>query len=327
MVMYMRNGPLFVIVVLMGLLLCAGLLAGLSHNLGAAAVPPNAAAPRIDANPGAAPHPQRSVLPPAVQPAAVQSPSALAEVDQTSAKKPAPTGDWTNRYVTTAFYLNVRSGAGKTYKILRTVKRGTVLEVADQTVNGWLKLADGGFVHGAYARPEPVQIVSPPAPISALPSEPVFPAESEETPKPAKPTSLVRSDSGLTEKAIAEILKGTDLEGHGLESAILEVEDDYGINAFFTIAVMKLESGNGKSRLAKAKNNLFGLNATGGRNENAFRFETKADSVRKFGQLIADHYIGKGYTTIEKVARKYCPVNDKWPKLVQNIMIRDRNLL
>ena len=87
---------------------------------------------------------------------------------------------------------------------------------------------------------------------------------------------------------------------------------------------MKLESGNGKSRLSQTKNNLFGLNATtGSENKKAFSFATKGDSVRKFGQLISKNYVGKGLTTIEKVAKKYCPANGRWSGHVKSIMKSD----
>jgi beta-N-acetylglucosaminidase len=141
---------------------------------------------------------------------------------------------------------------------------------------------------------------------------------------PNKPNYLVKSDSGLVESHIEEILKGTSLAGHDLAKAILEIEEKYGINAYFTIAVMKLESGNGKSRIAQDKNNLFGLNALDGDSFNkAFSFKTMGDSVEKFGQLISDNYIDKGYKTIEKVSTKYCQANPKWAGVVKGIMEND----
>jgi beta-N-acetylglucosaminidase len=144
----------------------------------------------------------------------------------------------------------------------------------------------------------------------------------------AKPTSNVKSDSGLMEANIEEIFKGTSLAGFGLEKAILEIEEEYGINAYFTIAVMKLESGNGKSKIAKDKNNLFGLNAIDGDQYNkAFSFKTKGDSVQKFGQLISENYIDKGFTTIEKVSAKYCQANPEWSDVVMSIMKSDYSKL
>jgi len=232
-------------------------------------------------------------------------------------------------YEVTAYYLNVRANAYSTSKIINVVKKGTLLQVLRTTDNGWLKLKDGGYVHSDYARLQ----ISEDTNVSVVENHPAsnnkmeslqLKDEPEPSGDPVTPSSIVKTDSGLTEEDIELIFEGTALAGNGLEEAILEVEDQYGINALFTIAVMKLESGNGSSRLAKNKNNLFGLNATGKDAHNkAYSFETKGDSVRKFGQLLANNYVGKGYTTIEKVAVKYCPANSKWSGLVKTIMKKD----
>ncbi|MCA0754327.1 glucosaminidase domain-containing protein [Paenibacillus sp. N4] len=237
-------------------------------------------------------------------------------------------------YEVTAYYLNVRSEPNAGSRILHVAEQGTAFEIAAVTDNGWLKLKDGGYIHAGYAKktennaPEPA--AEEPAPkkqkaavrIASVESSASAPEETRQLPD--KPSSRVDSDSGLTMAHIKKIFKGTALSGHGLESAILEIEEEYGINAFFTIAVMKLESGNGKSKLAKNKNNLFGLNAIDGDKYNkAFSFKTKGDSVRRFGKLLSKHYVGKGLETVEQVAKKYCPANSKWPSLVRAIMKSD----
>ncbi len=87
---------------------------------------------------------------------------------------------------------------------------------------------------------------------------------------------------------------------------------------------MKLESGHGKSKIAKNKNNLFGLNAIDGDAYNkAFSFKTKGESIQKFGQIISDYYIEEGYTSVEKVASKYCQANPKWSALIMRMMKND----
>jgi flagellum-specific peptidoglycan hydrolase FlgJ len=241
-------------------------------------------------------------------------------------------------YEVTAYYLNVREQPSSDSAILDVAEKGERLRVSNATDNGWYKLQDGGYVHGDYLKPSEgvhtwnVNGVSAAVRTAvpklnqevAIASAAPVPAVRKTIPgEPMKPSSTVEVDSGLTEAHIADIFEGTALEGHDLEQAILDVEETYGINAYFTIAVMKLESGNGKSKLAKEKNNLFGLNAVGNSTKKAFAFETKADSVYKFGQLISKSYVGKGYTTIEKVARKYCPANPKWASLVKRIMNGD----
>ncbi|MFB9328621.1 glucosaminidase domain-containing protein [Paenibacillus aurantiacus] len=242
-------------------------------------------------------------------------------------------------YRVTAYYLNVRANGYSTSKIIGTVKQGTELRIEKVTDKGWLRLEGGGYVHGGYAEPvgpaapASADVLKHPAKVAKTDAMVVKPATAQNAvlrlapakqAEPNQPKSLVKSVSGLTEAHIAEIFEDTALEGHGLEEEILAIEAEYGINAYFTIAVMKLESGNGKSKIAKSKNNLFGLNAIDGdRYNKALKFETKRASVRKFGQLISKSYIGKGYTTIEKIARKYCPANPKWPSLVTKIMKAD----
>ncbi len=242
------------------------------------------------------------------------------------------------KYETTAYYLNVRADASAKSKILKVVERGTILSVVEKLENGWLKLEGKGYVHGGYAEPvgDSAAPEEKPAPKKATKAaaKPV-PAAAKKTAavrtvvatsmtaksEPHKPFDKVQSPSGLTVEAIEALFKGTGLANQGLERAIMELEDQYGINAYFTIAVMKLESGNGTSKVAKTRNNLFGLNSNNG--TGYLRFKTKVDSVKRFGQLISKNYIGKGYTTIEKIGRKYCPANSKWPGLVKNVINRD----
>ncbi|SFI34951.1 Mannosyl-glycoprotein endo-beta-N-acetylglucosaminidase [Paenibacillus sp. UNC496MF] len=249
-------------------------------------------------------------------------------------------------YRVTSYYLNVRALPSADADIVREVKQDTRLDVVGATAAGWLALKGGGYVNGRYAAPIDPAATAVPEPAPAASSASSEAAKSAHAPAqakaksevsaqsaaplsassgdPMKPSSKVMSDSGLTKAHISQLLKGTKLENQGLEDAILAVERDYGINAFFTIAVMKLESGNGKSKLAKTKNNLFGLNAvTGNAHAMAFSFATKGDSVKKFGKLINDNYVERGYTTIEKVARKYCPANGKWAGHVRTIMRGD----
>ncbi len=330
---YVRNGPLYTLVFFICLFSIVVFYLGLSQTEQAFA---SSKGPRSD-------------LPPAIpvsKPLASARPAALSVLDAASpngqapgsqpqsvsagaaAGEPASVEPAGTPYVTTAYYLNVREKASAKSVILRTVEKGTILTVLQKLENGWLQLENEGYVHGAYA--EPVQPDNPAPQVkikaAAVPETEVRAnafADRAADSRPDKPTSEVISDSGLTEEEISEIFEGTELLGHNLEEAVLKIEEEYGINAYFTIAVMKLESGNGKSRLARVKNNLFGLNATGGNNEQAYSFDTKADSVHRFGKLIAEKYVGKGLTTIEKVARKYCPANAKWPSLVKSIMKSD----
>jgi beta-N-acetylglucosaminidase len=226
-----------------------------------------------------------------------------------------------DEYEVTSCYLNIREDAHAESKILEVVHKGTLLEVLNTTDNGWLTIKGGGYVNGKYTKLYNGKSKKT-AQVKTLSFTPAIEKNV------VKPTSIVKSDSGLAESHIEEIFKGTSLAGFGLEKAILEIEEEYGINAYFTIAVMKLESGNGKSRIATDKNNLFGLNAIDGdQYDKAFSFKTKGDSVLKFGQLISENYLDKGYTTIEKVSTKYCQANPKWSDVVMSIMKSDYSKL
>jgi hypothetical protein len=220
------------------------------------------------------------------------------------------------QYEVIADSLNVRSAASASSKIIKVTNKGDLLNALKPPSNGWMAIEGGGYVNIKY-----IKLISgsikPIAKVTILSKKPIAEV-------PLKPSFTIKSDSGLLEADIKEIFKGTSLAGFGLEKAILNIEEEYGINAYFTIAVMKLESGNGKSKIAKEKNNLFGLNAiTGDKHNKAFSFKTKGESVQKFGQIISKSYINKGYTTVEKVSVKYCKANPEWPGLVKNIMNND----
>lgn len=231
-------------------------------------------------------------------------------------------------YEVTAFYLNVRAEPNADSSIVKVVERGSILEVVQATDNGWLEVRGAGFVHGGYAKKvdELAAAATASKPVKQAKVQ-VASVEAKAASKPVKPNSSVTAASGLTEAHIAQMFEGTALSGNELERAVLDIEESYGINAYFTIAVMKLESGNGKSTLAKTKNNLFGLNATDDNGGKAFSFKSKGDSVREFGQILSEYYVGNGYTTVESVARKYCPANPKWAGLVREIMNGDYSKL
>jgi flagellum-specific peptidoglycan hydrolase FlgJ len=272
----------------------------------------------------------------AAEPLTISEPSsspAAAAAEQLSVVEPPAAEGTAASYEITAYYLNVRAEADAASRIVNVVSKGKVLEVVRSTENGWLELKSGGYIHGGYAKLISEAVQAPSLAVSLSEVQTVTenfvvqapePALQIEAPSPSKPSSAVKSNSGLTEAHIAKIIKNTALEGEGLEEAILEIERTYGINSYFTIAVMKLESGHGKSQIAKTKNNLFGLNALDSdAYNNALSFKTKGESVKKFGHIISEYYIEQGLTSVEKVAGKYCGANSNWPVLVKSIMNSD----
>lgn len=119
----------------------------------------------------------------------------------------------------------------------------------------------------------------------------------------------ITEPSELAPEAIEEMLP-EDMKGLG--EAFSEAEQ-YGIDARFLIAVARLESGNGKSRVAKNKNNLFGWKCSSG-----FKvFETKEQGIDFVALKLREKYFDRGLTTIETVAKRYC--NAEWGELIEGI--------
>lgn len=116
--------------------------------------------------------------------------------------------------------------------------------------------------------------------------------------------------SGLAAIQIGRALNGTGLSG--LESAFIEMEQKYGVNALFAASVAAYESGWG--RYQANAGNLFGFkNGRGG----WMAFESKEDSIDYFGWLISTSYANR--RTVESIGQKYCG-NDSWAINVKQIM-------
>ena len=132
--------------------------------------------------------------------------------------------------------------------------------------------------------------------------------------------------SNLEPGDVAELLKDSKLSG--IEDAVIEVEDTFGINALFTLSVAMLESGHGTSQFAKEKNNLFGMNANDMSPTDAFGYESMDESVLDFGERISKYYIEQGLTRLDTIASKYCPgPNKDWDDKVRTIMEGNINKL
>ncbi len=96
------------------------------------------------------------------------------------------------------------------------------------------------------------------------------------------------------------------LGAHGLKgtgAALVSAEQRYGVNSLILAAIAYIESAGGMSRLAREKNNLFGLGA-GGANpySNAFYFSSKEESINFVANLLSHSYLSRG-------GRFYCGDN------------------
>lgn len=128
----------------------------------------------------------------------------------------------------------------------------------------------------------------------------------------------ITSPSGCTVDELNHMVKGTGLAGLG--SAFKAIEENNQVNAIFAISVAQLESGNGTSYLARAQNNIFGLDPYNG----GMSFGTKADCVAYFGRLIRKHYFNGGRTNIYDINAMYEPASNAWAGKVQDLMYRNR---
>ena len=93
----------------------------------------------------------------------------------------------------------------------------------------------------------------------------------------------------------------------------LQAEEDYGINACFLASIAALESGWGRSDLAKNKNNLFGWKGKDGYKE----FESPERCIDFVAWKLSKKYISKGLDTIDEIAPVYC--NEEWAGYVKDI--------
>ena len=130
-------------------------------------------------------------------------------------------------------------------------------------------------------------------------------------------TLEVNERTNLSYDEITNIIAGTGIEG--CEDAIMEIEEKYGINALFTIALAGVESGWGSSWLAEERNNLFGICAYDSNTDAATFFASKADCIRYWGKLIAFEYFDEGCTTLEAI-NEYYASNPNWASDVRSIM-------
>lgn len=110
-----------------------------------------------------------------------------------------------------------------------------------------------------------------------------------------------------TAEDLNKYLKGKGvLEGQG--QAFLNAQKKYGISASVLAGICIHESGNGKSRLAKTKNNIGGVRIAG---STKFRtFNSVAECIDYMGSLLKRKYVNQGLTTLSQINSKYCPPSD-----------------
>ena len=135
-------------------------------------------------------------------------------------------------------------------------------------------------------------------------------------------TDDITQPTGLSAEELDKALAGTGLDGLG--HAFQAMEERWGVNALFGIAVAAHESAWGTSYLAKSRNNLFGIAAYDGNEGAAYGFETRNACIDHWGEMIKEVYFDRGYTNIYAVNSIYA--SDKsWSTKVQATMASMRH--
>ena len=104
---------------------------------------------------------------------------------------------------------------------------------------------------------------------------------------------------------------GTWWEGY--EESLYHLEQNYGINAVFAMAVSTLESGGGTSSRARNRDNYYGLSTS-------TNYGSRYSCTMYFGDLINRKYVSQGRSSVYSIGPKYCPPNRQWESYMAEYM-------
>lgn len=123
--------------------------------------------------------------------------------------------------------------------------------------------------------------------------------------------------SGATEEMMEVALDGTWLDGYGW--LYYELEQEYGINAFISMANAFQEAGWQKSYNASYNNNCYGIMTGSG---TAKYFDSLESCIRYWYKLIYNNYVGCGRKSLSSINAKYCPPDSTWSSDINRIANR-----
>jgi len=137
-------------------------------------------------------------------------------------------------------------------------------------------------------------------------------------------TTDMRAKSKLDAKQFTEYMQKFPCLA-GIEDALLKIQDEYNVNALLILAIVRLESGNGKSSIAQSKNNLGGLIVSQNSVAVYKSFDTKSDCIIYMAKLLSENYLTKGGKyfngyTLPDIAQRYSTSPDAWTDLVGNML-------
>ena len=107
-------------------------------------------------------------------------------------------------------------------------------------------------------------------------------------------------------------LKGV-LRGKG--QTFYNAQEKYGINASFLIGIANLESGYGKSAVAKRCNNIGGMRTSKG----YIKYKSVDECIYAIASNLRKNYVNKGLKTLPQIGKKYCETQE-WPVSVLSQM-------
>lgn len=198
--------------------------------------------------------------------------------------------------------VNVFEGPSSLSKKKGVFKAGAVIKANSITEDGIWAVTNYGYVKLVFIRG-----------LEEAKTNVMFEEVKEEVKKDY--SAGVVGKSGLTKKDLSILLKGSKMEN--CIDAILKIENDYNVNAFFTISVAQAETQRGSTGIGASKNNAYGITQRSG----GYRtFNTLSDSVLEFGGMLDRVYISKGRNTVSKVGQIYCGTPVEWEIKVNRIM-------
>ncbi|MBO4926835.1 MAG: C40 family peptidase [Clostridiales bacterium] len=120
-------------------------------------------------------------------------------VEATSTPTPSPVPEVEEYASSGEFFslgeVNVRSGPGTSFEVLRKLERNDSVTIVAETSNGWFKLSDGGYVRADLVYSEPVQetTVETTAPRETTEATTTTEAPSDDPDEPYEPTETASS--------------------------------------------------------------------------------------------------------------------------------------
>jgi len=137
-------------------------------------------------------------------------------------------------------------------------------------------------------------------------------------------TEDMRKKSNLDRTKLSEYMKKFP-NLSGIEDTLLEMQDEYKVNALLILAIVRLVSGNGKSQIAQSKNNLGGI-ITYEKSVRVYKsFDSRSDCVIYMAKLLSENYLTEGGKyhsgyTLTDIAKKYSASSDQWSDYVTDLI-------